>query len=116
METVFKLTDIIDKINDDIKWVIRNFNERISVYSGSGYLAVMATKEELEFLMEAREVYERSIVNPSIDRQHIAQDYIGDDPYCWSVIPYFHELEEGGAEEITIVWPDGSSYHADLNY
>jgi len=116
METVFKLTDIIDKINGDIKWVIRDFNDRINVFSVSGYLAVMATKEDLEFLMEAREVYERSIANPSIDRQKIAQAYIGDDPYCWSVIPYFHELEEGRVEAITIVWPDGSSYRANLNY
>jgi len=116
MKTVFKITEIIDTANDNIKWVIRNFNERISVFSGGGYQAVMETKEDLESLMEARGVYERSIVNPSIDRQHIAQDYIGDYPYCWTVIPDFHELEEGGAEAITIVWPDGSSYHADLNY
>jgi len=116
METVFKITDIIDKVTDNIKWVIRSFNDRVSYFSGGGYLAVMATKEELEFLMEAREVYERSIVNPSIDRQHIAQDYIGDDPYCWTVVPDLVKLEDAGVEEITIVWPDGSSYRVDLNY
>ena len=116
METVFKLTDIIDNINDDIREIIADFSYRISTFSGSGYLAVMATKEELEILIEAREIYERSIANPSTDRQKIAQDYIGDDPYCWIVIPYFFNPDDVIPDEITIVWPDGSSYRADLNY
>ena len=68
-----------------------------------------------EFLEEALAEYEMAITNPEM-RERVSREMIGDDPYCWCVLPEFDKFEQAGFDAVTIEWGDGEEVTVSLLY
>ena len=72
-------------------------------------------EDGVDMLNEAIILLKESIKNKE-QRQAIANEYIGEEPYCWCVLPNFTELDEEGATEVPIQYPDGEVIIVPLEY
>lgn len=72
-------------------------------------------EDGVDMLNEAIILLKESIKNKE-QRQALANEYIGEDPYCWCVLPNFTELDESGATEVPIQYPDGEVITVPLQY
>lgn len=102
----------IEDIVENIKGNLKALNERLNSPNLSeefiGY-----TKSDIAFLEEALDKIEYSIYNPEVKRKRIVQKYIGDDPYCFCVIPNYDNFEK--FDTIKVVYPyEGDSYEVEL--
>jgi len=75
----------------------------------------IGNEDGVDMLREALILITESIKNKE-QRQAIAEEYIGEEPYCWCVLPNFTELDEGGATEVPIQYPDGEVIIVPLSY
>lgn len=72
-------------------------------------------EDGVDMLNEAIILLKESIKNKE-QRQALANEYIGEEPYCWCVLPNFTELDESGATEVPILYPDGEVITVPLEY
>lgn len=72
-------------------------------------------EDGVDMLNEAIILLKESIKNKE-QRQALANEYIGEEPYCWCVLPNFTELDEEGATEVPILYPDGEVIIVPLEY
>ncbi len=72
-------------------------------------------EDGVDMMREAIILLKESIKNKE-QRQAIANEYIGEEPYCWCVLPNFTELDEEGATEVPIQYPDGEVIIVPLEY
>ena len=72
-------------------------------------------EDGVDMLNEAIILLKESIKNKE-QRQALANEYIGEEPYCWCVLPNFTELDEAGATEVPILYPDGEVITVPLAY
>jgi hypothetical protein len=72
-------------------------------------------KRDREFLEEALEEYEMAITNPEM-RERVSREMIGNDPYCWCVLPEFDKFEQADFDAVTIEWGDFETVTVPLLY
>jgi len=60
---------------------------------------------------DAIEQYEMSIVNPEM-RERVCRDLIGEEIWCWTVLPEFAKFEDEGYETVTVEFPAGDGQKA----
>ena len=91
------------KINDIIRWGI---GLRDHYYTDLHDISLIT--DAIDRIVRSDQVVE--------EREETVRNYIGLDPYSWTLIPNFSELEELGVENVLVEYADGMVVEAPLCY